>query len=61
MQCGERILGDGTLVHVTPHLQAHQSHSDIQSPVELRGGERRGTVGKNNDVDSGHRLKICFP
>lgn len=36
MQGGEGVLGDGTLVHITPHLQAHQSHTDIQSPVELK-------------------------
>lgn len=36
VQGGEGVLGDGTLVHITPHLQAHQGHTDVQSPVELQ-------------------------
>lgn len=53
MQGGERVLGNGALVHITPYLQAHQGHSDIQSPVELRGWEEEGAVGRERDVDSG--------
>lgn len=45
MQGGERVLGDWTLVHITPHLQAHQGHADIQSPVELQVEGRKGEVG----------------
>lgn len=36
MQAGERVLGNGALIHVIPHLHSHQGHSDIQWPVELR-------------------------
>lgn len=35
VQGGEGILGDGTFVRVTPHLQTHQSHADVQGSVEL--------------------------
>lgn len=35
VQSGEGILGDGTLIGVTPHLQAHEGHPDVQGPVEL--------------------------
>jgi len=35
VQGGEGILGDGTFIRVTPHLQTHQSHPDVQGPVEL--------------------------
>lgn len=45
MQSGEGVLGDGTLVHITPHLQAHQCHTDIQSPVELKVERRKGGGG----------------
>lgn len=36
MQSGEGVLSDGTLVHVAPHLQTHQSHADVQSSVKLQ-------------------------
>lgn len=36
MQSGERVLSDGTLIHITPHLQTHQSHADVQSSVKLQ-------------------------
>lgn len=36
MQSGEWVLSDGTLIHVTPHLQPHQSHADVQSSVKLQ-------------------------
>lgn len=36
MQSGKRVLSDGTLIHVTPHLQTHQSHADVQSSVKLQ-------------------------
>lgn len=36
MQSGEWVLSDGTLIHVTPHLQTHQSYADIQSSVKLQ-------------------------
>lgn len=29
MQAGERVLGDGALIHVIPHFHSHQGHSDI--------------------------------
>lgn len=35
MQGGERVLSDGTLIHVTPHLQTHQSHTDVKCSVKL--------------------------
>lgn len=41
MQGGEWVLGDGTLVYIAPHLQPHQSHTNIQSPVELIVKRRR--------------------
>lgn len=41
VQGGEGVLCDGTLVHVAPHLQAHQSHADIQSSVELKSYRRK--------------------
>lgn len=41
VQGGEGVLRDGTLVHVAPHLQAHQGHADIQSPVELKSYRRK--------------------
>lgn len=36
VQGGERILGYGAFIRIAPHLQTHQSHSDVQGPVELR-------------------------
>lgn len=36
VQGGEGILSDGAFVSVTPHLQTHQSHPDVQGPVELK-------------------------
>lgn len=44
MQGGEGVLGDGTLVHVAPHLQAHQGHPDVQGPVELRSGGQKKLI-----------------
>lgn len=41
MQSGEGVLSDGTLVHITPHLQAHQGHTDIQSSVKLQIERKR--------------------
>lgn len=38
VQGSKWVLGYGTLVHITPHLQPHESHTDIQSPVELKFG-----------------------
>lgn len=45
MQGSEGVLCDGALVYITPHLQAHQSHTNIQSPIELIV-ERRRKEGK---------------
>lgn len=36
VQGGEGILGDGTFIRVTPHLQTHQGHPDVQGPVKLK-------------------------
>lgn len=36
VQRGKGILRDGAFVSVTPHLQAHQGHTDVQGPVELK-------------------------
>lgn len=37
MQSGKGILSDGTFIRITPHLQTHQSHPDVQGPIELKG------------------------
>ena len=34
----EGILGDGAFIRVTPHLQTHQGHPDVQGSVELLAG-----------------------
>lgn len=36
VQGSEGILSDGTFIWVTPHLQTHQRHPDVQGPVELK-------------------------
>lgn len=36
MQRCEGVLGDCTLIGITPHLQSHQSYTDVQHSVELR-------------------------
>lgn len=36
MQSCEGVLSDGTLVHIAPHLQTHQSHADVQGSVKLQ-------------------------
>lgn len=40
VQGGERVLGDGAFIRIAPHLQPHQSHADVQGPVELRAARR---------------------
>lgn len=40
VQGGERILGDGAFIRITPHLQTHQSHADVKGSVELRGARK---------------------
>lgn len=45
VQGSKWVLGYGTLVHITPHLQPHESHTDIQSPVELTVWSRKQGEG----------------
>lgn len=60
MQGGERVLGDGALVHVTPHLEAHQGHADVQSPVELKVEARQGERERCGFRLRAHDPTLCY-